>query len=426
MIRSLGEGSAPAATICSLALAAGLLVSAAGGYWSAPMNLSESEVFTEDASLAADSQGRVHVVWSEGGEIVHRHQLTEGWSAPMTVATGFAPALAADTGGEIHLVFVNRFADVDDVYYTSWRDGPGWQLPVNVSDGVERSSSPSLAVAAAGSRAVVWGSRSGDVDLIYVAESDDGMLWSSGPVPHAFGVRPKVAIGDGSLLVAWHGPYDVPGSAMEIYFSVRSNHQWTLPLDVSASPEVDSVFASLAYEADKGYLAWQENLPGGSAVLMSVGEAGGWSIPQKRSGEGPAYAPVVMVGLGGGHVAWTTEASVQYAGWSVSSGTWQTIEDVAAAQAGVRDVSMALGASACLAWLAEAAISNDDVYYSVRMAETTPSPSATATLTASQTAPPAVTATPTLTSTVAPSQTPTSTATLPSRWLLSLPIIRAS
>jgi len=426
MTGSFGLRLLAAVTVCLAVLAAGVWALSASVQWSVPVNLSESEVFTEDASIAADSQGRMHVVWSEGARIVHRYRLEEGWSAPVTVATGFAPALAAGSDGQLHLVFVNRFADVDDVYYVSWQDGSGWELPVNVSDGVERSSSPSLAIASDGSRAVAWGSRSGNLDLIYVAVSDDGVQWASGPVPHAFGVRPKVAIGDGDLMVAWHGPYDTQGSAAEVFFSRKSNHQWTLPLDVSASPEVDSMLASLMFEAGQAFLAWQEDLLSGSAVFTSVEDAGVWSLPHQRSGEEEAYAPALVVGSDGGHLAWTTDSGVQYVRWEAPSGVWQPIEEVATEQAGARDVRITLDGSPSLVWLAEAGINNDDVYYSTRGAEPTVTPSATAIPTASQTAPPVASATPTLTRTLMPTLTCTPTATLQHQSLLLLPIICAA
>jgi hypothetical protein len=343
----------------------------------------------------------------------------------MAFAAGFAPDLAADADGRLHLAFVNRFADVDDVYYTSWSQDSGWQLPVNVSEGEERASSPSLAVAGDGTKAMVWSSRSGNLDVIYVAVSDDGVLWSSGPVPHASGVRPKVAIVNGDLLVAWQGPYDVPGSAMEVFVSLKSNHQWTLPVDVSVSPDADSVFPSLTFGAGNAYLAWQEDVPGGPAVFMCAEDAGIWSVPQQRSGDAAAHAPAVAVHQGSGHLAWTTGTSVQYRSWTVSSGTWQPIEDVFVEQVGARDVRLTVNGSPFLAWLAEAGISNDDVYCSIRTGQPTPTPSATSMPTPSQTLPATSTVTPTLTRTAIPSSTPTCTVTLEPSCPLFLPLIHA-
>ncbi len=92
MIGSLGQRLVIAATLCLVVLAASLWVTSASGHWSSPLNLSQSEVFTEDVSVAADSQGRVHVVWSEGGQIVHRHQLPVGWSARAAAAKSNARA----------------------------------------------------------------------------------------------------------------------------------------------------------------------------------------------------------------------------------------------------------------------------------------------------------------------------------------------
>jgi hypothetical protein len=419
--------------VCSGILVAGLLATAADGQWTAPVNLSQSDLFTEEVCVAVDGQGRAHVVYGEGGQLLHRYGSPGSWSPATTVAAGFAPALAADEGGQVHLAFVNHFADVDDVFYLSWQEGTGWQLPVNVSEGLERSSSPSLDVAPDGSITVAWGSHSGDLDLVYVAESSDGVLWSSGPVPHAFGARPKVAIVDGDLLVAWQGPYDVPGSAMEVFVSRRSNQQWSLPLDVSASPDVDSVFCSLTHAAGRAYLAWQEDGTAGPAANVSMEDGGDWSLPQKQSGDASAHAPAIAVDGDSGHLAWTTDTTVQHRSWALSTGAWQAVTDVAVGQAGARDVGIALDGLPLLAWLAEAGTNNDDVFYSTRVSGATPTPTEILQSTPSQTVTQTATATPSLaatvvpsrtpTSTVAPSRTPTSTATHPAMQCLFLPIV---
>ena len=416
----------PVVVACvALVAPAGLSGIAADGSWGPTMNLSVSEVFTEDASLAVDSQGRVHVVWTEGGELFHRYRLAESWSPAAAVAVGFAPCLAAGADDQVHLAFVNRFSDVDDIYYTSWRAEGGWQLAVNVSEGVDRSSSPALFVATDGTKAVAWGSRSGESDLIYAAVSGDGVLWASGPVPQAFGVRPQVALSEGDLLVAWQGPYDVPGSASEVFVSRQSGQAWTLPVDVSASPEVDSVLASLALAAETNYLAWQENLPGSAAVFVSLESSGVWSVPEKRSAGSPAFAPALTVAGDTGHLTWATGTGVQYASWTVSTGSWQPVETAAVDQTAARDACITAKEWPHLAWLAEASPDNDDVFYCERVGGATPTPSATLFPTPSQTLSPTPTATSTVTQTIAPSATPSPTGTLSPQLLIFLPIIRA-
>jgi hypothetical protein len=412
----------------------------ASGSWTAPVNLSSSTTYTEDAAAAVDSVGRVHVVWSEGGQILHRYSAGGGWTGAVTVAAGWCPALVADAAGQLHIVFVNRFADIDEVYYKSWKAETGWQLPVNVSEGVGPASSPNLVIDGDGGLAVVWSSASGDADLIYVATSADGALWSSWPVPNAWGTRPVVAvIADGQLAVAWQGPYDVTGSPLEVFFSEQSNALWTLPQDVSMSPESDSMIPSLAVGGGQLHLAWQEETNSGQAVYHSVRIGSDWSSPQKRSAADEAFAPVLAAKAGAVHMVWTTGGRVQYVARSDESGTWGSVEDVAVGQSGARDVSLAVGSGPHVVWLAEASPDNDDAFHSAREAGPSPTstvtasatPSATATTTPTWTYTPTATrtttATATATSTLTLQPSPTTTPTLTSEPVVSiyLPCIRA-
>jgi len=394
----------------------------AGTGWSLPFNLSVSAVDTEDASIAVDSSGRVHVIWSEGGEILHRFRDGSGWSAAKRVASGTFPDLAADAAGNVHLVFANQFAGSEDIYFVSWQATSGWGLPVNVSEGAGASSFPKLAIAPDGGLVVVWSVQSSGVEFIYLARSTDGWLWVSGPIPNAYGTHPAVAVAPaGNLVVAWEGPYDELGSPAEVFFSVQVGSQWTLPEDVSASPEVNSSLPSLAVGPSDIGLAWQEDVPGGQAVYLSQMTDGGWSEPQQRSGSGQALAPALAFdSLGNGHLVWATENAVQHVTWAPITGVWQPIENVAIGQVGVSNACLALRSAAHVVWLAEASADNRDLYYSTKaMVEPSPTPSVTRTAKATPTH--TCTTTPTGTATV----THTSTATPTSRlsWRVFLPSI---
>ncbi len=349
----------------------------ASGDWSSPLNLSSSAILTEAASITVDSSGRTHVVWSEGGEIFHRFCDGNTWSAAAYVAAGTQPDLAADAAGGVHLAYANRFADMDDIYFTTWQAVTGWNLPVNVSEGVGVSLAPRLAIAADSSLALVWSAQSDQTQLVYTARSMDGVLWSSWPIPNAHGTHPVAGFSPtGDLMVAWEEPYDELGSPSEVFFAQQSGNQWTLPVDVSASPDVDSWAPSLGVGQTEVYLAWQEAGPEGAAVYFSVLGDGGWSVPQKRSGPDEAFAPAIALdNSGNGHMVWTTLSSVRYATWSRLSGEWQPIEAVAVGQAEASEASVAVRGAVHVAWLAEASADNHDVYYSRRaMAPPSPTP----------------------------------------------------
>jgi len=387
MTRHIPWKTLTATVLSATTLCFAILSIQADGDWSPPLNLSASSVHTENASIAVDASGRIHVVWSEGGEILHRFRDANDWSAAAYVASGTSPHLAADAAGGVHLVFANRFASIDDIYFTSWQAVSGWGLPLNLSEGVGVSFSPRLAIAPHRSFAVVWSVQSGDSQFVYVARSADGLLWSMSPVPNAHGAHTVVGFYPaGDLLVAWQEPYDDVGSPPEVFVSQQTGSQWTLPVDVSASPEADSRLPALAVGPGGVYLAWQEAGPEGQAVYLSKMTDGEWTVPQKRSGFGQAFAPAMAFDVSGhGHMVWTTENAVQYVNWSPLTAIWQPIEDVTVGEVGPSGAGIALQGSPHVIWLAEASRDNDDVYYIRRAVEPSPTPSATPTATATPT-----------------------------------------
>ncbi|MGC8787266.1 MAG: hypothetical protein ACP5Q1_07570 [Anaerolineae bacterium] len=390
------------------------------GMWSTPFNCSQSIARSEDASIAVDANGWVHVVWSENGQILHRVRDEYGWSAITTVTSGHSPSLAADRMGNVYMAFAAQSYGADDVYFASWCATSGWSLPINVSQSNAQSALPQIAVADDGELAIVWSEQAADWTPIFLGRSMEGELWLTMPVPNAYGSCPELAFGSaGELWVAWQDVLDV-GFPAEIFASQWTGSEWTLPEDVSYSFETDSILPSMAVSQGKVYLAWQEGNPGEEAIYWVQWVDGAWDWPQKRSGAGRAFAPALAVGGAGyGHLVWTTEGAVQYASWDTSTGAWESVENVALGQTGAIGARLAVDHMVHAAWLAEASGSNLDVYYSRREAVAA-TPTAAATLTATPTitatpsALPTATATPTaiLTLTATRSATPTQTVTV--------------
>lgn len=374
---------------------------APGGMWSTPFNCSNSVAHSEDASIVVDHHGWVHVVWSENGQILHRVFNEYGWSEIATVRSGHSPSLAADSQGNVYMAFAAQSSGADDVFFASWQAASGWSLPVNVSESSAPSASPWIAVADDGELAIVWSEQDAGWTPIFLGLSVDGELWTTMPIPDAYGSCPVLAFGPaGDLWVAWQDVFDV-GFPTEIFVSQGTESEWTLPEDVSYSIEVDSILPSIAVWEGKVCLAWQEGAPGEEAIYWTQWVDGAWDWPQKRSGMDRAFAPTLAVDASGyGHLVWTTEDTVQYTAWNTSTGMWGSVENVALGQIGAADACLAVNDTAHVVWLAEAASTAPDVYYSKR-GVLDAIPTATATLST----------TPTQTATVAPSATPVATAT---------------
>jgi hypothetical protein len=350
----------------------------ANGSWSSPINLSQDAADAEDASIALDQAGNVHVVWSANGDIWHRYTTGAAWSSASRVGAGWSPRLAAGPQGRVHLVFVTRFENNDEIYCTSWQSSTGWQAPVNVSQTDDASAFPNIAVASTGQLAVVWSEEAGASQPIYIAQSADGAVWTKEPLRNdAEGVRPVVAfLSSSNLLVAWQNILDPEyAPALEIWTSQKSGTTWTVPESVSGSALTDSELASLAVLVGKGYLTWQEAENSGAAIYMSHMVSDGWSVAELWSGTDSAAEPqVVFDAQGFGHLLWTAGQSVRHRAWDSATGVRHPIEDTAASQPGASQVRVAAGSVVHVVWLREASAGNRDVWYSKQAAPTTPTP----------------------------------------------------
>ena len=444
MARPLRQVPPALITLAILALCSPLFSLRAAAQWSSPVNISTSAVDTEHVSIALGTSGRIHIVWTEGGEIWHSVHTGDEWSAPRYVTTGFSPQLVAGEDGTVHMVFVDRFYEIDDIYYLYWQPNTGWDLPVNVCETALNSSGPQLAIAPDCSYTVVWSESSVDGDQVHIARSDDGGWWTAAPIPNARGTRPVLGFtAAGSLWVAWQVWHD-PGPGSDIVASQLVGTQWTTPVSVSGSPDVPSLFPSLVVWQDHVCLAWQHGGFGAEAVYVSTTAEDVWSAPEKRSGLHPAFSPNLALDPSGHvHLVWNTQDTVLYTHCTLTAADWQPPETIASDRQDICSPAVAAYDVPHVVWLAQASHHVRDVYYSSHESlQPTATASATNTSTASPTVspPPSPTATPTLSPTSSPTpspsptpssttsppppSTPTSTVTRTApAWRLFLPII---
>lgn len=178
-----------------LSLALGLLTSrsarAQSGGWSAPVNLSQSETNSGSPSVAVDPSGGVHVVWSEETEdgrafISYSSQQDGDWSAANEIVASpyyeiaDYPSLAADSQGTLHLVWRG-----DATLYYSRAYAPlaglaqSWSRPLALEEVQDYIGAPDLVVDSQDRLYLIYpiilGARSGIYSL---QSSDGGRTWS--------------------------------------------------------------------------------------------------------------------------------------------------------------------------------------------------------------------------------------------------------
>jgi hypothetical protein len=124
-----------------------------GSTWSSEKRIVSHNKSSKDTELVADSNNKVHMVWSDAEGVHHLSGNQDSWSAPKNISGGNASTycgLAIDSQDTLHVVF-------DGVYYTKSTDsGTTWSTPVCISGG--SGEMPSIAVDSSSQLHAVWSS----------------------------------------------------------------------------------------------------------------------------------------------------------------------------------------------------------------------------------------------------------------------------
>jgi hypothetical protein len=237
----------------------------------------------------------VHAVWSEtesgpaGSQLevfYSRSEAGGAWSpATTTVQTRFTSLnarMAADTAGNLHLVWEENAAPYHQIYYISgtvYTTETVWSTPITVSEGLNQTATtPDIVVGSDNIAHVVFGVNVENqqyVQDIYYASfpvTDTGGI-SATVIPHSK-VRisqllptyasPALALaGTGEVHVAWNGMMG-EDYADRIYCVLSGNAglTWSFPVAVSPRDVWPDGFPSLAADEQFVHLVWQEKVSG--------------------------------------------------------------------------------------------------------------------------------------------------------------------
>jgi hypothetical protein len=297
-------------------------------------------------SLAFTRDGVEHAVWQTEGQIYYAAQMRgQGWDPPRRIASGMSPALVMDDFGQLHALYVNQFMGNYEIYDITLTNGE-WSLPVNVSHTSGFSAFPAATAGSGGALYVAWMDNSPGYWTIYVGQWN-GTYWSNQPIPNARGQGPTLGFSpDGALYLAWQDrvpTIDNPNGTFHIFFSERRNGVWTLPVDVSARPEVESIGVNLTTTSDGlAHLAWVD---GGQEVRYGFGRGGYWPDPvtvmrAAAVTSGPRILSERSEQL---HIAWDEGETVLVASAAPTTLSWPKPAVIAAPLHALRDVVLALG-----------------------------------------------------------------------------------
>lgn len=379
MMKQTGRARCWVVSLAMLGLAAALLAArpqaalaeADVTSWADPIAIATGLPQAARPALAYTPDGVEHALWESQGKLYYATQAPGGeWAPARRIAYGMSPALAVDDTGQLHALFTNEFMGNYEIYHISLSAG-GWSLPVNVSHTTGLSAYPTLAAGRGHALIAAWMDNSPGYWTIYTG-TWQGDYWSSQPVPNARGQAPALATSPGgSVYLAWQDrvpTLDNPTGTFDIFVSEHNGAAWSLPVNISDSPNADSIGASEATMGDGlARLTWVED---GREVRYCYGYQMVWSVPRTVArATAVARGPRIAAGHGTLYIAWDEGDLVRATAAAPETSLWPKPTVVAALNGDLRDVFLTVSPTrgVAMGWVQTARPGDVGVYESERM-----------------------------------------------------------
>lgn len=204
-----------------------------GTSWSAPKRLSWNAGGSYNPSIAT-SGNRVHVVWwdvSPGDSEIFYKRSTDGgitWSGftrlTWMALNSIGPSIATDSGNGVHVVWFDSSPGSFEILYKNSIDGgSSWSGRKRLTWSVGGSFNPAIALDSGNDIHVVWEADTAGFRQIYYKNStDSGNTWS-GPTRLTWTANhsydPSIATSGTQVQVVW---CDKGSGNNEIYFKIRN------------------------------------------------------------------------------------------------------------------------------------------------------------------------------------------------------------
>src|ERR1700680_1223158 len=303
--------------------------------FSTPQNLSNDSADSGNPQMAVDATANINVVWENENITfgIFFSQSSDGgvtFSKPVNLTTNstgsFSPQLAADSAGNINVVWEDDFSAQSDISFAR-STGKGTTLtfsaPMNLSNNSGASVGAQIAVDSGGNINVTWmDNTTGNNQILFRRSPDQGatflpaMNLSNGTYDSS---NPQVRVGtNGSVYVVWQ-EID-PQSFNDAIFFARFNNgdtNFSIPTNISNNPG-NSTNPWITVDATGAIdLNWLDTTPGRANVFFarSMDAGATFSTPQNVSNLGSSSNVHAVADKNGNlNVVWSDDAPVSGVG----------------------------------------------------------------------------------------------------------------
>jgi hypothetical protein len=299
--------------------------------------------------------------WNDDFRLTH-----DGAESSLSLPNG--RSIAVDSHGHLHVVWSDRRDANREIYY-KYFNGTAWSGDVRLTDAPDGSVNPAIAIDGNDDLHVVWDDyRNNDYEIYYKRRT--GAVWGADTrLTTAAGESryPSIAVdGDTKVYVVWEDKPD-ESRIRNIHFRMYDGTTW-MPEQIIASDVAGSRAPAIAIDGNNhAHVAWYQDYVYGHGLYYARFDGSMWSEPDTLAQYEHIYSPTIATdNFNRVHIAWHDERPGNYEIFyrRFDGLTWDPEERVTFAPGTSANSSIAVDDSGYvyLGWVDDRD-GNDEIYY---------------------------------------------------------------
>ncbi|MFZ0456053.1 MAG: T9SS type A sorting domain-containing protein [Ignavibacteriaceae bacterium] len=295
-----------------------------GSNWLEPEVLTDKGNMNWTPDIAVDTSGNPHIVWGEwlSSEIYYKYYDGQKWSESKNVSEdsgeSYYPRIAIDLHNKVHVVWHDNTRGGDPSVYYRYNDDSQWSEKFIVSDTLEYSIFPRIAIDSKDNIHITWFSREppdDNRDVFY--RKLNGNNWSKIDRltdDTLYSIYPVIVLTKTDLpIIIWRQDLDYLAHpyVAKIYWSTNNGSTWSQPEAMEKLSQADRPSVGID-KYENIHATWQLSTWVGvtiyDSIMYSYFNGSVWSTPINITGSTcnkNSTSPVIKTDINGNlHVIW--------------------------------------------------------------------------------------------------------------------------